>query len=200
MNITICPCEYPIVITIPVDVAGAATTPDPAAPSAEIVAAIGGLKGFDDLTANRRFAHTFTGLPAGIVGGTLEIGLQAHNDIPSNDTIALEFLNPTFRWARSIAGLAPLIGVGTWNSGSSKVLILDLANLPPSGTGETSVIGDMTDGDLDVYTQDDTMVDYMILTLEVCCDDKIPGDNDSDGDVDLVDFAIQAANFLKQRP
>ena len=199
LNIRVCPCAYPVEIVVPVEKADGFTAPDtaPASPSAEITGAIGGLKGFDNLTSNRRFAHTFTGLPPGIVGATLEIGLRAHADIPSNDTIHLEFLNPTFRWGRSIASLPAVVGgIGSWNNGDATVLTLDLGNLPISGTGETSVIGDMTDGDLDVYTQDDTAVDYMILRLRVCCDDKIPGDNDSDGDVDMDDFHIQAIHWL----
>ena len=97
------------------------------------------------------------------------------------------------RWGRAISTLAP---TGPWTSGTSKVVTLNLANLPPSGTGVTSVIGDMTDGDLDVYVQDDTAVDYLHLRVEVCCDKGIPGDNDNDGDVDYVDFSIQSANWL----
>jgi hypothetical protein len=203
LNIRVCPCKYPIEIVIPVGENDNfdPTLPaddNPASPSAEITGAFVGLKGIDDLTSNRRFVHTFTGLPAGIVGGSLEVGLRAHADIPTNDGMALEFLNPNFRWGRAISTLAP---TGAWTNGTSKVITLDLASLPPSGTGETSVIGDMTDGDLDVYFQDDTAVDYMILTLKVCCDDKIPGDVDSDGDVDIVDFAVGvAANWLTGLP
>ncbi|MHC4498655.1 MAG: DUF7901 domain-containing protein, partial [Planctomycetota bacterium] len=96
LNITTCPCEYPVEIVIPVEVIDDYNAPDtaPAAPSAEVTAAFACLKGFDDTKSNCSFAHTFTGLPSGIVGATLEIGLGAHADIPSNDTIALEFLNP----------------------------------------------------------------------------------------------------------
>ena len=195
LNITICPCEYPVKLTFPVEVSDNFATPDsaPASPSAEITGAFSNLKGFDNFTPNRAFVHTFSGLPANIVGGTLQIGLRAHADISYNDGLALEFLNPTFRWGRAISTLAP---TGPWTSGTSKVVTLNLANLPPSGTGVTSVIGDMTDGDLDVYVQDDTAVDYLHLRVEVCCDKGIAGDYDNDGDVDYVDFSIQSANWL----
>ncbi len=118
--------------------------------------------------------------------------MQAHAGYSVNDGLYLEFLNPNFRWGRAISTLAP---TGPWNSGTSKVVTLDLANLPPAGAA-TSVIGDMTDGDLDVYVQDDTAVDYMILKVKICCDKGIPGDNDHDGDVDFVDFVIGANNWL----
>jgi hypothetical protein len=199
LNIRVCPCKYPIEIVIPVgenDTFNPDADINPATPSAELVSNISPpTKGLDDNTDNARFIHTFGGLPAGIVGGTLEFRLRAHNGLAINDTINLEFLNPGFRWGLRIKDLIPTPptpGADPWSPPKDRTFVLNLANLPPSSSGETSVIGDMTDGDLDVYFQDDTEVDYMILRLKVCCDDKIPGDNDGDGDVDLVDFSIQA--------
>lgn len=194
LKIMVCPCKYPVIITYPVETADNFAAPDsaPASPSAEITTYFSGLKGFDSFIPNRKFAHTFSSLPANIIGGTLEIGLRAHQGFSPNDTLSLEFLNPGFSWSRQISTLAP---AGPWNPGVSKVVTLDLASLPPSGT-VTSVIGDMTDGDLDVYIQDDTAVDYIILKVKVCCDNGIPGDNDHDGDVDLIDLSILAEHFL----
>ena len=195
LNITVCPCEYPVVITYQVEIADNFAAPDsaPASPSAEITSFFTGLKGFDDFAPNRTFVHTFTSLPPNIIGGSLEIGLKAHAGNSPNDSLNLEFLNPNFRWGRAISSLTP---TGFWSPPTSKVITLDLANLPISGFGITSVIADMADGDLDVYVQDDTAVDYLKLNVEVCCDKGIPGDNDHDGDVDINDFNIQAVNWL----
>ena len=174
----------------------------PADPRSELVTAFGpGFRGFDQILSNRRFGHTFTNLTPNILAAELEIGLRAGTDIPTNDTIALEFLNPTFRWAKRIEDL-PIIPPGTgapigaWPVGTMQVFILDLDDLPPSTASVTSVLADMADGDLDVYIQDDTAVNYMILRLEVCCDWGIPGDSDNDGDVDLSDVVIMALHWL----
>jgi len=202
LNITVCPCEYPYEIAIPVEINDNFAAPDsaPASPSAEIVSNITPpLKGFDNNKANARFVHTFTGLPPGIIGGSLEIRLRAHAGYSVNDSMALEFLNPSFRWSRYIDSLVP---TGPWNAGTSKVVTLDLANLPPSVTGETSVIGDMTDGDLDVYVQDDTEVDYMILRISRCCgraaepEPVCPGDLNNDGWRSPADVSALVSELL----
>lgn len=131
-------------------------------------------------------------MPPYIVGATLEISLRAHQGGSGNDRISLEFLNPNFRWLSNISALTPS---GPWTTGTSKTLFLNLDSLPPYGA-VTSVIADMSDGDLDVFVQDDTAVDYMILKLKVCCDEGIPGDIDNNGYVDINDFVIGAANFM----
>lgn len=195
LNIMVCPCKYPFIITYTVEIADNFAAPDsaPASPSSEITGFFTNLKGFDDFTPNRAFVHTFTSLPPNIIGGSLQIGLKAHAGNSLNDSLNLEFLNPSFRWGRAISSLAP---TGLWAPPTSKVITLDLANLPISGSGVTSVIADMADGDLDVYVQDDTAVDYLILKVKVCCDEGIPGDLDNDGDVDLADVSILMGNFL----
>ena len=108
----------------------------------------------------------------------------------------LEVLNPTFRWSNGLAGLTAM----TWNAGDQKKLILDLGNLPPSIGSVTSVLGDMADGDLDVYLQDDTAVDYIILRYWRCCEKAVPGNINLDGIVDWLDFAILANHWLEIDP
>ena len=81
-----------------------------------------------------------------------------------------------------------------------KKLVLDLGNLPPSTGSVTSVLGDMADGDLDVYIQDDTAVDYIILRYWRCCEKSIPGDINLDGIVNFIDISVAADNWLNTDP
>ncbi len=130
---------------------------------------------FDDLTSNRCFGHTFKRCwekGCVVVAARLIISLRAGQDpLCYNDTISFGD-DGSFSWSGKIAALAG----GSWNPGDSAVLTLDLANLPPSGTaGITNVLALLQDGDLDVFIQDDTGVDFMILETEVCCFTSITG-------------------------
>jgi hypothetical protein len=158
------------------------------------------LRGFDRIQNNKWFGHTFVGIPAGIVGAELEIGLKAHADLATNDTINLSFLNPGYKWGKYLKDLPLLPGgtpIGSWPNGSTSVFKLDLDNLLPSGTLVTSVLDQMAGGKLDVFLQDDTAVDYMILRVKSCCDATgIPGDIDHDFDVDVFDFAIMSKFWM----
>ncbi len=201
LTVAVCPCKYqfPLSMTAGVNEKCQFSPPlEPASPSTAMTTAMPGLwRTFDDvLVANRRFGHTFTGLPAGIVAAQLEICLRATEDFPQNDILYLSFLNPTFAWSKSLPSLTGL----PWNVGDQKLLILDLGNLPPSGAGVTSVLGNMAGGSLDVCIQDDTAVDYMILRYSACCRKTVDGDINLDGTVNLVDFSILAGNWLVTAP
>jgi len=125
---------------------------------------------FDACVGNRPFAHTFTGLPAGIIDASLELGLKATADIPTNDALYLNYsydINGIYSpaWSYTIAGLTGL----AWTSGQTTTLNLDLRNLPASPTkGVTDALGPVTGNSFDVVIQDDTCVDYMKLTVTTC--------------------------------
>lgn len=125
---------------------------------------------FDDVNSNRFFGHTFTDLPEGICTATLEITMRFGG---SNDGIALERtgINDAFSsWYLRLANLFNLDTGLWWNLGTDHTFILDLANLPPDGNGDTNIIPFMNaDHALDVYVQDDSGVDYMILTVTSNC-------------------------------
>lgn len=119
---------------------------------------------FDDVHSDRVFGHTFTDLPPCIVAATLEIRIFWGG---GNDALHLERSgindNPT-SWGTYLSAL-----FGWANFGSAETFVLDLANLPPA-FGETNIIPFMNaDHDLEVYLQDDSGVDYMILTVETLC-------------------------------
>jgi hypothetical protein len=207
LNIRVCPCEYPLPITVQAEVNENYWLPDsePATPSAALLGALGpNRRGFDYRTpggapfvpSDLWFGHTFTGLPTNIVAATMEIRMKAAGGLSTNDSISLEFQNPGFSWGLRIKDLTAAANPWIWPK--DQVFTLDLGNLPPSAYGVTSVLGQLSDGQLDVYVQDDTDIDYIRLRLKICCDDGIPGDIDHDGDVDLVDFSVgQAAHHLE---
>jgi hypothetical protein len=122
---------------------------------------------FDTNGCDMAFGHTFTGLPECIKSATLEICLRANCSLANNDTLHLEYLGGSaFAWH---IGIKNLPGFGQWNKNDQNCITLDLNNLPPSGTSGTSVLGSMElSGKLDVFVQDDTAVDYMILRVWSC--------------------------------
>jgi len=123
---------------------------------------------FDYGSADRQFGHTMRQLPCNIVAATLTLSLKSTSSLSSNDTIALGITNeiPRFRWARRVSDVLGL----PWNqSGSTAVLTLDLAALPLASGGTVSVLNLMNaNGELDIYFQDDTSVDYIRLDVQTC--------------------------------
>ncbi len=202
LTVAVCPCKYQSrqEVTVGVnDNCKFSPPPKPASPSTALTTAFPGLwRQFDEtvLVVNRRFGHTFTGLPPGIFAAQLEVCLRAVEDFPYDDVFYLQFLNPTFAWGKSIASLTGL----PWNFGDQKLLILNLGNLPPSTAGVTSVLGTLASGKLDVIMQDDTAIDYITLRYWTCCAKSMSGDINRDGIVDFLDFAILAEQWLEVDP
>ncbi|GIU71644.1 MAG: hypothetical protein KatS3mg003_1123 [Candidatus Nitrosocaldaceae archaeon] len=125
-----------------------------------------GTRNFDDLTNNRVFGHTFSNLPDNIVAATLEMAFRAGTAETFNDSFALDFSNNTqFAYASSLAN----IHGGSWNDNDSTSIILDLANLPISGSYPTDILASINeDHALDIYIQDDTGIDFARLTVTSC--------------------------------
>jgi len=207
LTLAVCPCEYRFPFEYlggKDDICGDYKGPfEPASPSMEMTNAFEPppLRKFGQslIMTNRRFAHTFSGLPPGIVAAELEICMRASNhDKTRNDVLSLEFLNPSFAWSRSIIDLTEALG--TWKNGQEGIFFLDLADLQPSNVGVigvTNIIGALADGDLDISVQDDTAVDYIKLRIWVCCKKIIPGDVNLDGVVNVLDFVIMAGHFTE---
>lgn len=200
LTIHVCPCKYRWRSVFPAGEDDLFALPfEAASPSTELVTAFPGYwRPFDQIVPNRKFGHTFTGLPGAIVAAQLELRMRAGTDIPTNDALYLEFLNPGFAWAKRISDVTGL----AWNAGDEKKILLNLANLPASNAGVTNILGYLADGDLDVYIQDDTAVDYVILRVWTCCSRRtiLLGDLNLDGIVSLPDAAIVAGNWLSTTP
>ncbi len=129
---------------------------------------------FDDKAINRVFGHTFTNLPENIQAATFEIRMFAGgSSLVSNDAIHLELTGINDVFTSWNMGLTTLFGQ-PWIGGSDQTFSLDLANLLPDGQGDTNIIPFMNaDNALDVYVQDDTAVDYIILTVTVPRKEKV---------------------------
>lgn len=144
------------------------------------------LKDFDDSTIDRVVAHTFINLPENIFEATLEIHLRAGTSFLShNDGINLTFVEDdqimppvgSERWSRSIGTGHGVPGVLSydWHSTAASpavdTIVLDLSNLPlaPGQPASASNLIPALNqhGFLDFWIQDDTDVDYMILTVTV---------------------------------
>ncbi len=152
------------------------------------------LVGFDSTQSNIFFAHSFdlSGISGSITRAWLEVGarpLGPPSSLVENDTLSLRVVLPTGngtvvqvtdpntaqltdRWGNRFGNLAGQ----AWNSDNfpnGRVFLLDLANLPlPSSPppGVTSnLLPHMNVGrSFDVFAEDDTSIDYLVLTLCVC--------------------------------
>jgi len=128
------------------------------------------LASFDDTGANKVFVHTFTNLPRCVCAATLTIKVRSNNGLSSNDTIALQYngngVGGTVGWSHNVDGL-PGIPAG-WGSGNG-TMVLNLCTLPNANGTTTNLVDSINaTGNLDVFFQDDTTVDWMKLTVSVC--------------------------------
>lgn len=161
----------PFVTTAGVDDCFALPT-EPACPSAELATFILNvlgkpLRAFDEGDGNKTLGHTFNDLPDGYNEIWVTMRLRASGDpLTYNDTVNFEF-NPdwipgevsAWGWGLYISSI-----VGWWGPGSETTITLNLADLPPDPRGRTSVMNLLEDGMLDVCVDDDTIVDYIMLT------------------------------------
>jgi len=83
-----------------------------------------------------------------------------------------------------------------WSPGTRHDFLLDLADLPPSSAGVTNILGDLDDGNFDIFIQDDTGVDCATLTVEFedDCDPGLTGVyHDGGNSYDSIDTMTGAA-------
>jgi Concanavalin A-like lectin/glucanases superfamily len=146
---------------------GFALPADPTSPSAELATLLGASrKEFDDPAVDRPVGHTFQNLPTGICGARLLLVVCAGDGNSRNDALALEFLNPTFMWNQFLSTLSNQ----DWSPGDCAEIALDLESLPGglNNASPTNVLSALTDGDFDVYVQDDSTVDFIRLQVDFC--------------------------------
>jgi hypothetical protein len=163
-------------------------TPETAFPSAGLVArlqALGGsgiMKGFDICSNNTYCAHTFSNLPACIVSAHLQVRTKPcpEADNCQTDTLGLHFTDPAgnplgVSWERYLGAdpatrpTVPGLLTNNWCSYTNgHVFDLDLAALPLV-SGEVNLLPDLRQrGFLDFVLQDDSTVDYVVLTYTCC--------------------------------
>jgi hypothetical protein len=164
---------------------------DPAYPSPELVAVLAEFGGCQDLDLvagegqgqkDRQVAHTFSHLPSGITGATLEFRVRAGavGGI-ENDGIFLTFVEPStweytnaILWRRSFGPIPvtppfyPLADPGLlpeWSNGTEATITLDLGALPVADGSTLNLLPLMSyHGFLDVNVSDETGCDYFRLT------------------------------------
>lgn len=119
----------------------------------------GGLKGFGALKEDSAFAHSFTGLDRpGMHISALQLIVRGPGIGGSNDTASVL--------------VAPVVGSqhdwpleGNWDDMKSQTVPLTLYH-----TGNTNpLFSALTAGRLDIYVQDDTIVDALVLKLRYDC-------------------------------
>ncbi len=179
---------------------------DAASPSAALVTSVGAntdhsqstqLQFFQDFdlianvnggSNNRAVGHTFSGLPTGITGASLEFSVQAGYD-PSvwSDQILFSFVqSSTDNWVDTLAWFRPFGPrdynsfinnqwnllysdpgmLASWVGGDVATFTLDLSALPLYDGTFLNLIPDLnTYGFLDIIVEDETGVDYYALTI-----------------------------------
>lgn len=145
-----------------------ASPSEPAAPRTQLAALAGGLTacaGFDESAPGRSVAHSFTGLPSNIDEARLEIRIRAINQDAANDTISLGLVTSTgpMIWQRPLSTLIPSM---PWTTGSDTTLYLNLSSLSSGGANLLPAVSSLRL--LDLVVSDDTMVDYVRLTVSTC--------------------------------
>lgn len=172
LTITVCPCETPARtltagadddFALPIETATRGAQLD-------AIRAPGQWKDFDNANIDLGFGHTFSGLPGGIVRAQLEIRMRPIGGA-DNDALHLDLKSPggptRFNWGTFIKDLPGANGI--WSGNQPTTFVLDLANLPAGLAGsQTNIIGALADGTIDVYVQDDTVVDYIKLRVWTC--------------------------------
>ncbi|MGD9765682.1 MAG: choice-of-anchor Q domain-containing protein [Candidatus Binatia bacterium] len=149
----------------------------PASPSDDLVALMGPNpppSGFDNLSPNQHFGHTFTFTRADCVAAArLELRARPLADQPpgsTNDAINLGFAGPGgqfvgVHWTASFSGIASLSPWSPTTPPTAELFVFDLDNL----SGGTSLLADLAaNRSLDLYIQDDTSVDYANLIVSLC--------------------------------
>ena len=130
------------------------------------------LANFDGTAANRAFMHTFTvDLSGGLLcAATLQMRVRAICDLSENDAVTLGPLTTGDHWGSYLGtGYGPnhLLN-DPWSCATTTLITLDLATLPISNYGTVLNMINATNGTLPVYIQDDTAVDFIMLTAHNC--------------------------------
>ncbi len=144
---------------------------------------------FDRPTVNQWWGTTLAfniPEPCYVLNAELCIHVRASNGGSANDGFALgdydqdgRIYSTTFTDLYTIAYPA---GDHSWDLGDEMTICLRLDSLPYNPTGPwfpLNILAALQDGDIDVFLQDDTEVDWLELRIETCC----PGFCYADGDV-----------------
>jgi hypothetical protein len=189
--------------------------PEPSSPSAPLLAYMATISGganpyFDSHTMDRCFGHTFSGWDTSgcIVGAQLCFRLTAvgegNNDFFNiRDDATTAVWGPVIKYLKAWDSGDPADTF--WTTGDTLEVCLDLANMPVMKRGTTyywppNILATLDDGQLDFIMADDSKIDFLELTVEVCTDTCwATGDVNGDG-LSLTNADLIAlANFVNNR-
>ncbi|MBS0197104.1 MAG: hypothetical protein JSR77_10125 [Planctomycetes bacterium] len=180
LTITVCPCDGPYrvihagykdnLLPLPLD------PPPYLRPSLAALRTLPPFlwNGFDNFQVDRGVGHSFS-VPPGIIRAHLFVRakpISVSGGGSDNDGISFELKNPGAPAAfyRGFNYSFLPVNAGTWhmpNNGPT-TLFWDLLNTPPSDFSCPNFLGAMADGLFDVYSQDDTAIDWMDLKVWTC--------------------------------
>ncbi len=181
---------------------------EPASPSINQYTRLDGVDymDFDDPSMDSWFAHSFENLPAHIAQAKLRIKMHAGAG-SENDTIMLACTTSggslgTNYWSRRI-GTNPADGIPglrttPWSQGLQQEVVLNLADLAnTNGPGSDMVPLLNQTGYLDIYIQNDTGIDYMVLEIKTCvAQNELIIEKECNGDGAIVNYDTPAFTDL----
>ena len=171
--------------------------PEPSSPSPALLAVMAAISGgadpyFDSSIRDRCFGHTFEGWSTDgcIVGAQLCFRITAIAE-GNNDFFNIRDDATTAVWGPAIKYLKAWHTGNPadtfWTVGDTLEVCLDLANMPEMKRGTTyywppDILATLDDGQMDFIMSDDTKIDYLELTVQVCVDTcYATGDVNGDG-------------------
>jgi hypothetical protein len=160
--------------------------PEPSSPSADLLALMQTLSAgadpfFDSNTMDRCFGHTFVGWDAHccVIGAQLCFRITPIGSGCGNDIISIRENAVNATWGCYIKFLKAWNSGNPadtfWNVGDTLDICLDLANMPLIKRTEDyywppNILATLDDGDIDFLLADDTKIDFLTLTIQICTD------------------------------
>jgi hypothetical protein len=146
---------------------------DPTTKSACLISAMAGqslASQFDQSFAGRWLGHSFENLPGGIESATLRIRMKPKSAAASNDVLRIGLsgcaAGAAWIWSAPISSL-PGAG-GTWAPNVDVNFSLDLAAMPSAPAALLPLLNLDSTHRLDVAIGDDTVVDWIELSIKTC--------------------------------
>jgi hypothetical protein len=122
---------------------------------------------FGEAGSDKYFGHSLSGFGSGqVTAAFLVLDLEGDGNSCSNDSISLGYAGAqngmAWKWSRRINALPD--GQG-WGFGVRRTVTLNLGQLPGATWGANDMLAYMTDGELDVFIEDDTIVHSINLRV-----------------------------------
>jgi hypothetical protein len=125
---------------------------------------------FDQNFAGRWLGHSFENLPGGIEWASLRLRMKPKGNVSSNDVLRIGLTDcaagAQWAWSQPIKSL-PVMG-GIWTTNGDTHITLDLAAMPGNPASLLPLLGLETSHRLDIAIGEDTVVDWIELSIKTC--------------------------------